>query len=440
MTHRFGLVVGGPFLASLLGATLNAQSRTENLQSAWDTALRADHQVRSARRITESAEREIAAAKATRLPSVAVQSTYTVLDNAPAAVFSLPLGLPGLPASLTVRQPLADNRFVLSNVSVNVPVFTSGRINHAVEAAGATRDAAKDDESRTVLDLKLNVAEAYIGVLRAIRALEVAQSNVITLRSHAADVQNVYDEGIVPKNDLLAAQVALADARQREIQVNNSLDTARAAYNRLLGRPLTDPVGLEEISPEPPLADLQAATLLAVRIRPEIAALSEQAEAFVKQASSVRAAQLPQIALAGGNLFVQNDFLAHQSIWSASVGVRWELFDGGVKRSQVSALNEKAAALREQRSDAVTAVELQVRQAWLDTQETEKRIPVTQETLAQADESLKVSRDRYVEGVGTNTEVLDAETLRVRSLGNYYDANYDAVLAKMRLHRSIGDL
>ena len=431
------LVVGALFFGFVFISNVTAQTRAENLQSAWDTALRVDHQVQSARRITESANRSVAAAKDTRLPTITVQTSYSVLDNTPEAIFQLPLGTsPGA----TIRQPIGNDKFVLSNVSVNLPVFTSGRIRDGIGAASAARNAARDDEGRTVLDVKLEVAEAYIAVLRAQRALEVTQSNVVSLRSFAADVQNVYDEGIAPKNDLLAAQVALADARQREIQKSNIVDIARASYNRLLGRPLTDPVVLEEIASEVPQADLQVVTQQAFRARPELAALSEQAEAFRKQASSVRAAQLPQLGVTAGNFFIQNDFLAHQSVWSASIGVRWELFDGGVRRSQAGALDEKAEAVREQRLDALSAVELQVRQAWLDTQETGKRISVTQESLAQAEENLKVSRDRYVEGVGTNTEVLDAESLRVRTFSNYYDAIYDSVLAKMRLHRAIGDI
>jgi len=426
---------------ALAPTLLHAQVRSENLASAWDAALAADHRLRSAQRTTEAAERDISGVKATGRPSLTVQTTYTMLDNALAAKFDLPLGGSGVPSGLsTIHQPLTNQRFVFSNVTVNLPVFTSGRVRADVEAASALRNAARSDEHRTVLDVKLDVADAYIAVLRAQRGLEVARSNVISLRSFAGDVQNAYDEGVVPKNDLLTAEVALADARQREIQVTNTLDVARATYNRLLGRPLTDPVVLEEISPEPPAADLQLITPQALRLRPELATLAEQTEAFRKRASSVRAAQLPQLAVTGGNTFIQNDVLVHESIWSALIGVRWELFDGGVKRNQARALDQKAEAISEQRAEVRSVVELEVRQAWLDTQETAKRIVVTQATLAQADENLRVSRDRYAEGVGTNAEALDAEALRVRSLSSYYDAMYDAVLANVRLHRAIGDL
>ena len=85
-------------------------------------------------------------------------------------------------------------------------------------------------------------------------------------------------------------------------------------------------------------------------------------------------------------------------------------------------------------------IALQVRQAWLDLDETLKRIQVTHDALAQAEENLRVTSDRYREGVGTNTEVLDAETLRTRSHSNYYNAVYDAVLARIRLQYAAGEL
>ena len=147
----------------------------------------------------------------------------------------------------------------------------------------------------------LDVAAAYVNVLRGTRALDVAQSSVVSLRSFATDVQNLYEEGNVPKNDFLAAQVALADARQREIQTSNTLEIARAVYNRLLGRPLNDPLVLEEIGPYAPQSDTETLTRLALQKRPEMAILSDQVKAFRQKAANIRAEELPQFAFSGGN-------------------------------------------------------------------------------------------------------------------------------------------
>ena len=63
---------------------------------------------------------------------------------------------------------------------------------------------------------------------------------------------------------------------------------------------------------------------------------------------------------------------------------------------------------------------------------------VARQTTAQADENLRVARDRYQHQVGTNTEVLDAETLRIQAYTNLYDSTYQAVLASLRLRRAVG--
>ena len=94
------------------------------------------------------------------------------------------------------------------------------------------------------------MAETYIGVLRSTKALEVANSHVTSLKSHKVDVKNLYEQGMVSRNDLLAAQVALADAVQSSIQVENMLDISRSAYNRLLGREFQEPVVLDELEPD----------------------------------------------------------------------------------------------------------------------------------------------------------------------------------------------
>ena len=97
------------------------------------------------------------------------------------------------------------------------------------------------------------------------------------------------------------------------------------------------------------------------------------------------------------------------------------------------ALEERAAAQISQRDDLASQIKLQVRSAWLTGQETLRRIPVARAAISQAEENLRVARGRYIQQRGTNTEVIDAETSRVQSYDNYYNALYDALLADFEL-------
>jgi len=148
----------------------------------------------------------------------------------------------------------------------------------------------------------------------------------------------------------------------------------------------------------------------------------------------------PQLALSGGYDFQENRYVAHEGQWFATLGLQWKIFDGTVTKHRASAVVRQAAAVQEQRDDLVSMIRLEVRQAWLDVQETRKRIQVTRGIIAQAEENLKMNRDRYESGLSTNTEVLDAETLRTQSLNNHANAVYDAVLAALRLKRAVGEL
>jgi outer membrane protein TolC len=253
-------------------------------------------------------------------------------------------------------------------------------------------------------------------------------------------VDNLFQQGMAAKSAQLSAQVVLLDARQQVLQASNSLDLARAAYNHLLGRALDQPVMLDELSLEPTDDTLAVLTNRALDQRSELKVMDRQVAALRDQATAVRRETAPQVGLSGSYNYVQDRYLVHEDQWSVAVGIKWNVFDGGAARHRGSAIELQSSALFEQRDELALAIGLQVRQAWLDVQETRKRISVTQSAIAQAEENLRVVRDRYVNGLTPHTEVLEAETLRVNSTTNHANAVYDAVLAGLRLKYAIGEL
>jgi outer membrane protein TolC len=120
--------------------------------------------------------------------------------------------------------------------------------------------------------------------------------------------------------------------------------------------------------------------------------------------------------------------------------VQWALFDGGQARKRAAALERSKRATEQQRADAQSLIELQVRQTWLDVSETQQRIRVTADAVEQSEENLRIARERYGAGLGTQTQLLEAESLRVQALTNRDNAVLDAGLARLRLARAVGAL
>jgi outer membrane protein TolC len=424
-----GLVVAAA-LASVPAA------RAETLAEAWARADAEDNALAAVRSQAEAAELDAAAARAQRWPSLAVGGGYTRLDDAPAFDF----GFTGLP--VTPPELFGGDDFWMGAATVTIPLYTGGRISSSIAAAEARGRGAGAQVAGAEEDLKLAVADAYVGVLRSRKALAVAESNVTTLEALVSDISAMFERELVPKNDLLAVQVALADARQGRLRAANAAEIALAAYNRRLGEPLTRPAELEDALPAPEglPADPDELVKAALERRSELEALDEQASAYGQLAKTERSRVLPQLSVTGAYNYLENTFLDDEDFASVGVGVQWALFDGGQARKRAAALERSKRATEQQRADAESLIELQVRQAWLDVSETQQRIRVTADAVDQSEENLRIARERYGAGLGTQTQLLEAESLRVQALTNRDNAVLDAGLAKLRLARAIGAL
>ncbi len=419
-------------ISPLLGLLITIPVQAETLQQAWEIALSENHSLKAAQETVAAAEEQLQAAKAIRLPGLSFRSGYTARDNEPRLMATM--------GSTTIDLPVENQYSLAYQATASIPLYTSGRITSGIDASTAMLKASEADKASVLLNLKMQVAEAYVSVLRVIRGLEVAKSHVASLEAHELDVLSLYNQGIVARNDRLASQVSLADARQQMVQIENNLDLAQAAFNRLLQRPFEQEIALEELTLENINETLPVLTQKALDQRSELIALTKNIQALRNQATGVRAEDMPQIALAGGYGYQQNDYLVDEGQWAITLGLQWNLFDGGVSNHKANAISRQANALQEKYNDFSSIISLQARQAWLDTQETQKRIHVTSKAIALAEENLKVSRNRYNSGLTTNTEVLDAETLRIKSQYNHANACYDRLLAILHLKRAIGEL
>lgn len=423
-----------PALIAVLLA-LPAAAIAESLEEAWATALAAHRQIAAAEAERDAAGLDYASARAARLPQFGLNAGYTQFDRAPS--FALGEGL--------TTPPVFDNDdFVTAGAELSLPLYAGGGIRSGIEAAEAGTRAAESRLEAAVQDIRLTVAEHYVGVLQAESAVAVATTHVASLASHTEDTRSRYEFGAVPQNDYLAASVTLANAQQRLLQAENALDLARAAYNRHLGRALSTAVSLDPAlgigGLVPAGDDLDALVELAQRTRPELAALDAQARSLRRLSDAARAQARPQLALTGGYMLMENQFLDDEEFWMTGLSVQWNVFDGGQSGKRAAALASRAGGVDHSRADLASAIALQVRSALNSRAEAESRLTVAENAVVQASENLRVVRSRYGAGASTNADVLDAEALREQSLSNRDNARFDVVLARLRLARAVGVL
>ncbi len=418
--------------SAIAAATLHAP---ETLAQAWARALAVGQKLKSSRWDVSSARQSLYSARADRWPTVAVEGGYVARSASPAFRFDIG-GFPLPSNEFHYRQEESAEFRGL----INLPLYSSGRIQHDIDAARAELSSTSLGVENTENTLLMRVVEQYVSVLRSQYDVEVTVSTERSLESHARDVEKLFTQHQVPKNDLLAARVSLSNARQESIRACTGLESSRAAYNRRLGRPHMAEVRIVPLPLEHIEGDVESFTARAQQMRPEVARYAMQIQSLRHRAAALSAKNKLHVNLQGRYDFEENRFQAPEGIATLGILMNWNVYDGGKRNYQATALLHQAESLAWTKRDLESHIALVVRQAWLDIRQTHQRLEVTAEATSQAEENLRVSRKRYAAGACNNTEVLDAEALRTQAYHNHHDAKYDAILAVFRLRHATGDL
>ena len=392
-----------------------------------------------------AAETRITAARSGFLPKVNYAESY-LRSNNPVMVFS----------SLLTQHQFTEQNFTLgplnrpnftnnfqSQLTVDQVVYDAGQTRQAVKAAELGRSLAWEDRRRTEMEVIASVVRTYHGVVLAQEALQVAEEAVRSAEADAGRSEAIRAAGLSTDADVLSIRVHLAAMREQQIRRRADLDVATAALNEALGLPLGEKHRLTTpLNPAKPLElPLQGYEKQSLEQRPELRQARLAASLAATQAAAARAALRPQvIARAGFEADRQRFVTRGGANWLASLSLRWNLFNGFQDRSRMQEASEMLNQARALQTQASAQINLQVRKAHADFRAAQERIAVAQAGVSMAEESLRITKNRYEAGLSTVTDLLRTETALLESKNRYLAAVYDQRVAATGLELAAGIL
>ena len=430
------------FLA--LAGTVFAQEPL-SLPQAAKLALRENKAIAAAAANVEAAQSRISQARSGLLPKVNYSESFTRGDN-PVYVFGSLLTQHQFGAANfaidSLNQPDAINNFQ-SQLVVDQPIYDARLTRTAVRSAELAHQMTAEERRRVEMQTVAGVARAYLGAVLAAESLKTAEQ---AYRSAQADLDRaaaVRAAGMSTDVDVLSIRVHLAAVDEQRIRRAADLQVAKAALNQALGLPLDAPhelaTGLarwdaakSSLSSMESAAPASRAELRQVRLAKDLAET---------QAKAARASLLPQV---GFRAVVEADrqrFVTRAGAnWLVGVSLKWNLFNGLADKARIVEADQAArrAALDEQH--AGTAVQLQVRRAFADLEAADKRIEVAGAAVAMAEESLRITQNRYAAGLATVTDLLRTETALLDSRTRHLAAIHDQRIAAVELDLAAGRL
>jgi outer membrane protein TolC len=407
--------------------------RGESRAEAGAVALAQNHRLAASQFEEAAAAEDLGAAAAERMPNLALRSGYTLRSDNPSFIVRDPL-----PGFGTFEFPYAQRNAALAGAEARLPIYTSGRISSSIDSAAAREAAAQFETAQARLDLLYSVGESYIGVLRVERELEVAQHDLASLEAHLADVTGLRAQQRATEQDLLAAQLAVAKAAQRRASEQRALDVARAQYNRLLDRPLTTQVTLEEVNLQPLVDGLDPLVAIAWERRPDLQALMAVSAAHLHASDTARAEGRPQVYASVGANYEENRYQTPNALATAGVAVDWNLYSGGKAQRKAGAEEARAAGARRLVDDLKSQIALELLNASNQVAEASEQLDVATQNVAHTTEALRVVRLRFGRGMSLNSHVLEADAEWTQAMRDRHNAHYAAALAQLRLRYLAG--
>lgn len=400
----------------------------ESLEEAWAAALARNHRLAAAQYEEAAAVEDVGIALAERRPNLTLRSGYTLRSDDPKFIVREPL-----PGFGTFEFPYTQRNAAVAGAEARLPIYTSGRIASTIQSAHARETAAQFETAQARLDLLYGVGEAYIGVLRLQREVEVAEHDLASLEAHLVDVQQLRVRERAAEQDLLAAQAAVATAQQRRSSQLRALEVARGQYNRLLDRPLTYAVQILEVNLTPLEWKFEQLVATACEKRPDLQALMAASDAHVHASETARAEGKPQVVASIGANYEENRYQTPNALATAAVVLDWNLYSGGKTNRKAGAEEARAASARRLVDDLRSQIALELLNATNDVAEAAEQMSVAAQNLAHATENLRVTRLRFGKGMALNSAVLEAEAQWLVSTRDHHNAHYAGALAQLRL-------
>jgi outer membrane protein TolC len=415
------------------------------LDESIDIALKNSFIIHSAKEGVKAATAQRREALTGFLPKFNTSYNYTRLNEAP---FSRFIGLPAPFSALNGTEiPVGTKDNYNWAIEARQPLFTGGGLIANYQASKIGEDAARIEETARYQDIVQDVKVAYYNILRAKKIVNAAMQSVEMLTAHRNVAEDYFKVGMIPKNDLLHAEVELANGKQALVKAQNAVELAYVRFNTVLKRKIFAPVEIaDSLGYQPFDQPLEECLAVAVKNRPELKIYRLKAEQAGKMVRLAQSEYFPTLNLVGNyTRFGDNPSLSGSDFKDAEnwylMGVAsWNFWEWGKTKFRVDAGRAREIQALDAVKELNDQMALEIKNAYLNLQEAEKQIAVSQKVIEQAEENFRIAEERFKERVATSTEVLDALTLLTRAKSEYVTSLGDFNISYAKLQRAMGTI
>ncbi len=376
-------------------------------------------------------------ARSGRKPSLNARASYSRWNNVPDWTI-LQDGVP------TVVYPNLPNN-VLRELGGSIPLYTGGRVEADIAAAERNIAASNHDVDSETANLRLLVTSIYWELVLATEQERVLAESIQSFEAHLVDARNREELGLAASNEALAVQTERDRAELRRLLAASDAAVAQDRLAVLLDLPIgsrVEPTDELDLAAAP--RDVGALVAEAFTQRPERQAALERIAAAEAHLDGAKALGKPVVA-ADGRLRYSNpdrrvvppeyDFRVG---WDVSIGVTYNIFDGGKRDAAAAAAVAEIDVARRRTQELERSIRREVVESYQRLDTARAAVSVAEQGIVSASENTRVTADLYQEGVLPSSDRLDAQIAELLSRLELTDALAKVEMARAALDRAVG--
>ena len=406
-----------------------ADDRVYTLADAYHAALGTNESVKIAEEGVSQSDSRVDQAWSNIYPRLVGQATYTKYND------TLPPG-----GGTYIYQP---NEQFWAGLILTQQLYTGGRTMAALRTAEKMQTASKSTLSVAKQEILLKVAEAYYGVLKAQKSIEISRSSLERMERHKQVTERVAATRKTKANAsaLLRANTLVSQARISLVRSENGLRVSREKLTLLTKLPI-DALLAEPQAQAPPAEGLDHLKEAALKNRDDYAGAKLNQGIAAENVTIVKGGHYPQIYAEAGLTYQDSRPATVMDATTYYGGLRLQIpiFEGGLMKAEVSDARSKQRQAELSTESLRKSIESEVYEVYMNLQTVTSVLETAKLQMGYARDNFSAVEGMFDEGLAASLSLIDAEQALSSSERELANATYDQQVAILQLKKTIGML
>jgi len=394
------LMLFGVFFIGI--SSIEAQEKTsltlgEAVQMAWEKS----NEVTLANTKVNTKMYELKTVKNNQYPDLKISGQYQRLTKAS-------IDLPNQGESASLASP---DRAMIGMANLSLPIFAGFKIQSSIDASEGMYEAETANAAKTKEDVALKAITYYTALYKAQKTLDVLNENQKSAKQRVTDFTELEKNGIIPRNDLLKAQLLVSKTQLSIDEANNNINNINYYLTTLLK---LDPNVKIEVN-EQDFFNLKTSNTItsdavALESRKDLEAIRLQSKASESNVKIAKAGYYPAISLLGGYTALDlKDIITVKYAMNFGIGLSYDL--SGILKNNVHVKEAESRALEVKNTEAIMTdrIKVEVQKSIEDYDLAINQSVVYDEALQQAAENYRLVKDKFDNGLSDTNDLVEAD-------------------------------